>query len=50
MNGDLRMAINVKGMLKRRKDKIPSNENKENFRIQNSYVILPKMKFFKKVS
>ncbi len=38
MNGDLRRAIIIKGMLKRRKHKIPSNENKEKFRIQNNYV------------
>ncbi len=35
-------------MLKRRKDKIPSNENKDKFRIQNNYVTSLKWSSLKK--
>ncbi len=48
MNGNLQRVTNVKGMLKRREDKIPSNENKEKFRIQNNYVTSLKRSSLKK--
>ncbi len=38
MNGELRRAINVKGMLKRKKDRFPTHENKKNFRVQSNFV------------
>ncbi len=38
MNGELRRAINVKGMLKRKKDRYPTKENKERFKRQNNHV------------
>ncbi len=38
MNSELRKNINIKGMLKRRADRIPTKVNKELYRIQNNKV------------
>ncbi len=38
MNSELRKAINVKAMLKRKADKIPCKTNKELYRVQNNKV------------
>lgn len=38
MNGDLRRAINVKGMLRRKFNRVPSNEIRERYRRQRNYV------------
>ena len=47
MNGELRRAINVKAMLKRKMNKIPSKENIDKFRFQRNHVTKLKRKSLK---